>query len=93
MERSLVTVETGIEIDTSDGYTAQADRVEMRTDLGRLVATGDVRATGPIGDIQANRLIIEPEEGSTRTDLGKETVLRFEDRVTLRYQQVPEGQE
>ena len=88
----LMVLETGIALRTSDGYSGNADRIEVDGQAGRLTATGNVLAEGPIGRISAERLVIAPADPDKPESLGKDTVLRFEDRVRLTYiPQVTDG--
>ncbi len=85
LEKRLITLTSGIEIDTSDGYHAEASKVEVDTRAAELVASGPVLATGPLGRITADRLLISPALADGGGTARNDALIRFEGGVTLRY--------
>lgn len=79
-----VVLDTGIRITTSDGYEAEASRVEVDLREAVLTATGPVTASGPPGQIEAGGMTIVPSapEGEPGAN---EPLIRFTGGVTLRY--------
>jgi len=84
LTRNMI-LETGIELRTSDGYRASADRVEVDGDEAIIKALGNVSADGPLGHVEANRMEILSQGGVDNPDFGKDTVLRFDEQVRLTY--------
>ncbi len=74
-----LTLTRGLSVETSDGYTLTAPRVEANLRTSTLVADGPVKATGPIGAITAGNLEISPEPET------QNRVIWFRDGVTVRY--------
>lgn len=82
MENQTMVLSDGIELQTSNGYTASAGRVDVDLTQATLVGTGGVTASGPMGDIEAERLEMNP---ITRLGLESDAVVTFIGGVRLRY--------
>lgn len=80
-----VVLEDGIELITSDGYRAEATRVEVDIEVGVLTAAGPVRASGPAGEIEAATLRIARVDDGERGFDPNETLITFAGGVRLRY--------
>ncbi|MEM8788232.1 MAG: hypothetical protein AAGE76_08215 [Pseudomonadota bacterium] len=92
IENRKVALSVGVTIETSDGYAAEAARVDVDVAAGRLIATGPVTATGPLGEIRADRLELTPEDPDRgELDLN-DTRIRFTGGVVLRYTPDQEAQ-
>lgn len=89
LSQRRITLISGIDISTSDGYRAQASRVDVDTRAAELVAQGPILADGPLGRITADTLILTPApvDGTTADGQGSrnDALIRFEGGVTLRY--------
>ena len=81
----------GANLTTSDGYTFHADRLDADLENAGLIGKGHIRATGPMGNITADRLRIEPAEGGG--ELTKNHVIWLEDNVKLIYNPTVSGEE
>ena len=69
-----------VTLTTSDGYRAVTERVEMNLDTKSATVPGEVRATGPIGSIRADRMQVR-----TAAPNSRDVVIRFEGNVKLVY--------
>lgn len=81
----IVVLETGIEITSSDGYVAHAERVEVNIATSRLDATGPVTASGPPGDIESAALTIVPAEEPGAANFANDVLMRFTGGVKVTY--------
>lgn len=79
----LIAMQDGVVITTSDGYRATADRLDVDVSAAILNATGSVVATGPMGRITADALVIEPADGAAQPEHANETLIRFVGKVEL----------
>lgn len=82
-------VPEGVSLTTSDGYTFHADRLEADLETAGLTGEGRVRAAGPMGDIVAQRLRIEPADEK----LTSAQVIWLEGGVKLVYDPAAAGQQ
>lgn len=82
LEKRLLVLNDGITITTSNGYSAEAGRVEMDLNLGVVIGEGDVTATGAIGTIKARSMQIN---SVTRNGLSDNSVINFSGGVSLSY--------
>lgn len=80
-----VVLDTGVGLQTSDGYTATAPYAEIDIAAGSLRADGPVIATGPPGNITAGGLVITPLEETPGLDFGNDVMMQFTNGVTLTY--------
>lgn len=69
-----------VQLETSNGYTAQTDRVELDLANKTAVAPGMVQAEGPLGGIRADRLSVV-----RKTPEAKDVTVRFEGNVKVTY--------
>lgn len=81
----IVVLETGIEIKSSDGYVAHAERVEVNIAFSTLEAKGPVTANGPPGDIESAALSIVPAEEPGRANFDNDVLMRFTGGVKVTY--------
>ncbi len=72
-----VRLDSGGEIDSSDGTVARVDRLLVRLDSGEISGSG-ILANGPLGRISADDFRFRAGEGENR-------VLWFENNVRMRY--------
>ena len=70
----------GVEIETSDGFTARADTARADLERATMRGEGSVVATGPMGRITSDRVRIVPRERG-----AEEKVIWFEGRVRMIY--------
>jgi lipopolysaccharide export system protein LptC len=49
-----------VQIETSDGYRMDTDRLHVDLASGRIEAADGVQSTGPLGQIDAGGLAVEP---------------------------------
>lgn len=77
-------LEGDVRLDSDDGYSFAARRVDVDLRAGGLVATGDVGGVGPMGTIDATRLTVSPpdENGGGRKFLFEEAVRVVYDPAT-----------
>lgn len=83
-ERRVV-LETGIEIRTSDGYSAQAERVRIDIGASTLEADGPIIASGPPGRIESDALMVEPAGETGGEGFDNEVLMRFTGGVKVTY--------
>lgn len=69
----------GVEITTSTGYRIQTDRLAARLDSTQLESGGAISGDGPLGTINAGRMLISRDADSSAY------LLVFKDRVKLVY--------
>jgi len=81
-----IMLESGIIARTSDGYTARANLLTLNLATSVLTADGPVTADGPLGQIEAGHLRIEPADNTTGID---DALIHFDGGVTLRYNTDP----
>ena len=74
----------GVTVTTGTGYTVQSAEVVAELDRSGLESRGEVTATGPVGDIRADGMILRQDNGTPGA-----YVLVFKGGVRLVYQ--PEG--
>lgn len=75
-----LTLDGGIVITTSDGYTAETDSILVDLDTDTVTATSPVEGVGPAGSISARRMTL------VRSNDGLDTVtVRFEGDVAVRF--------
>lgn len=69
-----------VNITTADGYHVVTDWLNARTDILYADTPGTVTSTGPLGDLEAGRMVLtsDPETGDAH--------LHFTDGVTVVYQ-------
>ena len=85
---NILTLTEGVRFASSDGYEINASRARIDANDDSLVATGGVTATGPIGQISAERL-----RATRKTPEGADAGVRkgayiwFENRVKVRIDQ------
>lgn len=82
MENQKMVLNSGVELQTSDGYTASAGQVAVDLAQGVLTGTGTVQASGPMGKIEADRMNMS---SVTRLGLESDAVVTFTGHVRLRY--------
>ncbi len=78
------TLDTGIEITTSEGYRATASQIEIDLEAGVIEAAGPIEATGPDGWLEAGAMRMAPRDTDT-DDNAIETVTDFTGGVRMRY--------
>lgn len=81
-----ITLKDNILIESSDGYTAQSDKVLMDLKKGRVVGEGSVAASGPFGDISSRKLLIQSDQTNSLENLAKDALMTFIGDVELRFQ-------
>lgn len=80
LETQRMTLRGAVRVESADGFSFGADRVDIDLKAGGLTASGAVAGAGPMGRIDAGRLTVSGPEGAAdaRTFL-------FEDAVRLVY--------
>ncbi|MEM7268108.1 MAG: hypothetical protein AAF401_02525 [Pseudomonadota bacterium] len=76
---NVIELEGSVKFDLSDGHKAQASRARLNADTRQLTADGPVKASGPMGDIEAGSLRVERDGAS-----GPGDYIWFENRVKVR---------
>jgi lipopolysaccharide export system protein LptC len=76
LETQRMDLSGAVRVDSADGYSFGAERVDLDLRAGGLTATGAVEGEGPMGRIDSRRLTVsEPrDEGGARTFLFEEDV-------------------
>jgi len=77
--RRTATLDTGIEITTSEGYRATATRDDIDLAAGVIVAEGPIDGTGPDGTLEAGAMRMAPGADAI------ETVIDFTGGVQMTY--------
>ncbi len=83
-QSQTLTLETGVKLLTSDGYTASADRIDAQLGSATIVASGAVEADGPAGRIRADTLTIAPD-GDAPEAVGGNRRISFAGGVSVTY--------
>ncbi len=78
------TLDTGIEIVTSEGYRATATRVDIDLDAGVIEAEGPIDGNGPDGTLRAGAMRMGSGEAGAEPD-GIATVIDFTGGVHMTY--------
>lgn len=74
-----------VEIQTSTGYLVSTQRIAAMLDMARIESSGHVNATGPIGTLDAGRMILSQDAQSGAY------LLVFKDGVKLIYEPKEKG--
>lgn len=80
LETERMTASGRVTIETDDGYTLSADRMELDLVDGSVLAAGEVDSVGPMGTIRSETLRVVPAEGD-----GDHRVFSFGKGVRLVY--------
>lgn len=75
-----------VRIDSSEGYRASADDLYLDLRAGSITGVGNIRATGPLGEITSSSLQITSEEGLALGKLSQSARLFFSNGVKVRYE-------
>jgi lipopolysaccharide export system protein LptC len=78
------TLDTGIEITSSEGYRATATRVEIDLAAGVIEAAGPIDASGPDGTLEAGAMRMAPR-GPDDTANAEDTLIDFTGGVRMTY--------
>lgn len=86
-ESQSAQLEGGVEFVTTNGYTAQSDKIRMDLRNGRAISPGQVRAEGPIGSISAGAM--EAQQSTNIDAKNTQGIITFSGGVQLIY--LPSG--
>jgi lipopolysaccharide export system protein LptC len=80
-------LEGDVEFITTNGYTAQSDKIRMDLENGRAISPGPVSAEGPVGSITAGAM--EAMQSNTSNTASPKGQIKFSGGVRLIY--LPSG--
>ncbi|MBK4218032.1 hypothetical protein JJJ17_19050 [Paracoccus caeni] len=83
MTDGVIELSGGVRMQTSSGWTVDAERIEAGTRTSRIAAESGVEAQAPFGQLTAGRMELTPDEGA---EGDAPAILNFSNGVRLIYQ-------